>query len=73
MKTRLLMLACLISFSANANNMLVQNVTTLGNDAVNKTIQVQFNRFSGKAYVSMESLLGTTYASKQSCNTIIFE
>jgi hypothetical protein len=26
-----------------ANNMLVQNVTTLGNDAVNKTIQVQFD------------------------------
>lgn len=29
--------------SANANNMLVQNVTTLGNDPVNKTIQVQFD------------------------------
>jgi hypothetical protein len=28
---------------AFANNMLVQNVTTLGNDAVNKTIQVQFD------------------------------
>lgn len=29
--------------SASANNMLVQNVTTTGNDAVNKTIQVQFD------------------------------
>lgn len=28
---------------ASANNMLVQNVTTLGNDPVNKTIQVQFD------------------------------
>lgn len=33
----------MISFIAKANNMLVQNVTTLGNDAVNKTIQVQFD------------------------------
>jgi hypothetical protein len=33
----------LSSFIAEANNMLVQNVTTLGNDAVNKTIQVQFD------------------------------
>jgi hypothetical protein len=29
--------------SASANNMLVQNVTTTGNNAVNKTIQVQFD------------------------------
>jgi hypothetical protein len=41
------LLACslvlLICAGAFANNMLVQNVTTLGNDAVNKTIQVQFD------------------------------
>jgi len=29
--------------TASANNMLVQNVTTTANDAVNKTIQVQFD------------------------------
>ena len=29
--------------TASANNMLVQNVTTTGNNAVNKTIQVQFD------------------------------
>lgn len=33
----------LIGLTASANNMLVQNVTTLGNDPVNKTIQVQFD------------------------------
>lgn len=40
-----LLLSLFISFCslAFANNMLVQNVTTLGNDAVNKTIQVQFD------------------------------
>jgi hypothetical protein len=40
-----LLLSLFISFCslANANNMLVQNVTTLGNDPVNKTIQVQFD------------------------------
>jgi hypothetical protein len=40
-----LLLGLFISFCslANANNMLVQNVTTLGNDPVNKTIQVQFD------------------------------
>jgi hypothetical protein len=41
------LLACslvlLMGTGAFANNMLVQNVTTLGNDAVNKTIQVQFD------------------------------
>jgi hypothetical protein len=34
---------CLVSLSAAANNMLVQNVTTTGNNPVNKTIQVQFD------------------------------
>ena len=41
------LLACslvlLMGTGAFANNMLVQNVTTLVNDAVNKTIQVQFD------------------------------
>jgi hypothetical protein len=41
------LLACslvlLMGNGAFANNMLVQNVTTLGNDAVNRTIQVQFD------------------------------
>ncbi len=32
-----------IVHTASANNMLVQNVTTLGNDPVNQTIQVQFD------------------------------
>jgi hypothetical protein len=36
-------LVLLMGTGAFANNMLVQNVTTLGNDAVNKTIQVQFD------------------------------
>jgi hypothetical protein len=43
MKTRFLLFACLFSIAAQANNMLVQNVTTLNNDPVNKTIQVQFD------------------------------
>jgi hypothetical protein len=48
MKTNLLIcLTLILGFSivnsASANNMLVQNVTTLGNDPVNKTIQVQFD------------------------------
>ena len=40
-----ILLSLFISFCslAFANNMLVQNVITLGNDAVNKTIQVQFD------------------------------
>jgi hypothetical protein len=40
-----LLLSLFISFCslAFANNMLVQNVTTTGNNAVNKTIQVQFD------------------------------
>jgi hypothetical protein len=33
----------LMGTGAFANNMLVQNVTTLGNDPINKTIQVQFD------------------------------
>jgi hypothetical protein len=41
------LLACslvlLMGTGAFANNMLVQNVTTLGNDAMNRTIQVQFD------------------------------
>jgi hypothetical protein len=36
-------LVLLMGTGAFANNMLVQNVTTLGNDAVNRTIQVQFD------------------------------
>jgi hypothetical protein len=36
-------LVLLLGTGAFANNMLVQNVTTLGNDAVNRTIQVQFD------------------------------
>jgi hypothetical protein len=32
-----------LSYVATANNMLVQNVTTTGNNATNKTIQVQFD------------------------------
>jgi hypothetical protein len=47
MNLKSLLLACglvlLMTLGARANNMLVQNVTTLGNDAVNKTIQVQFD------------------------------
>jgi hypothetical protein len=48
MRTKLLVLFTMlfgtsIVHTASANNMLVQNVTTLGNDPVNKTIQVQFD------------------------------
>lgn len=47
MNLKSILLACglvlLMTLGARANNMLVQNVTTLGNDAVNKTIQVQFD------------------------------
>jgi hypothetical protein len=43
MKSLYSLLFLLIVGSIQANNMLVQNVTTLGNDAVNKTIQVQFD------------------------------
>lgn len=43
MKSLYSLLFVLIVGSIQANNMLVQNVTTLGNDAVNKTIQVQFD------------------------------
>ncbi len=47
MNLKSILIACglvlLMTLGARANNMLVQNVTTLGNDAVNKTIQVQFD------------------------------
>jgi hypothetical protein len=44
MKTTInLLFLFLIVNTASANNMLVQNVTTLGNDPVSKTIQVQFD------------------------------
>jgi hypothetical protein len=42
-KSLLLFALVALTHFANANNMLVQNVTTLGNDPVNKTIQVQFD------------------------------
>ncbi len=43
MKHVLFFILLFMTSMVNANNMLVQNVTTLGNDAVNKTIQVQFD------------------------------
>jgi hypothetical protein len=42
-KSLLLFALVALTHFANANNMLVQNVTTLGNDPVNKTIQVQLD------------------------------
>lgn len=39
----LVCLLLLCSQSIRANNLLIQNVTTLGNNAANKTIQVQFD------------------------------
>jgi hypothetical protein len=43
MKHVLFFILLFMTSMVNANNMLVQNVTTLGNDPVNKTIQVQFD------------------------------
>lgn len=42
-KSLLLFALVALTHFANANSMLVQNVTTLGNDPVNKTIQVQLD------------------------------
>lgn len=42
-KITLLFSALLVNASLFANNILVQNVTTTGNNATNKTIQVQFD------------------------------
>jgi hypothetical protein len=45
MKSKLLLLTLffLVATQMKANNMLVKNVTTMGNNATNKTIQVQFD------------------------------
>jgi hypothetical protein len=42
-KSITLLFVFMLSMGANANNMLVQNVTKLGNNPANKTIQIQFD------------------------------
>ena len=44
MKTKFFLFLLLVAATQmKANNMLVKNVTTTGNNATNKTIQVQFD------------------------------